>query len=67
MEEEGGDDSEMIDAMDGWDSDQDDSATGATSQNPSAGTDDSGTGSDNAIGKKKTGLGGEEKKGVDGS
>ena len=24
MEEEGGDDSEMIDAMDGWDSDQDD-------------------------------------------
>jgi hypothetical protein len=23
MEEEGGDDSEMIDAMDGWDSDQD--------------------------------------------
>lgn len=28
MEEEGGDDSEMIDAMDGWDSDQDDSVTG---------------------------------------
>jgi len=26
MEEEGGDDSEMIDAMDGWDSDQDDGA-----------------------------------------
>lgn len=24
MEEEGGDDSEMIDAMEGWDSDQDD-------------------------------------------
>lgn len=29
MEEEGGDDSEMIDAMEGWDSDQDD-ATSAT-------------------------------------
>lgn len=31
MEEEGGDDSEMIDAMDGWDSDQDDTSanTGA--------------------------------------
>ena len=27
MEEEGGDDSEMIDAMDGWDSDQDDGTT----------------------------------------
>jgi hypothetical protein len=31
MEEEGGDDSEMIDAMDGWDSDQDD-----TTANPGA-------------------------------
>jgi hypothetical protein len=30
MEEEGGDDSEMIDAMDGWDSDQDDGNTAAT-------------------------------------
>jgi len=29
MEEEGGDDSEMIDAMDGWDSDQDDGNTTA--------------------------------------
>ena len=31
MEEEGGDDSEMIDAMDGWDSEDDNSATGADS------------------------------------
>lgn len=30
MEEEGGDDSEMIDAMDGWDSDQDDTGTGGS-------------------------------------
>ena len=33
MEEEGGDDSEMIDAMDGWDS-EDDSNTGASTANP---------------------------------
>lgn len=32
MEEEGGDDSEMIDAMDGWDS-EDDSNTGASTTN----------------------------------
>ena len=31
MEEEGGDDSEMIDAMEGWDSDQDE--TQATDDN----------------------------------
>ena len=29
MEEEGGDDSEMIDAMDGWDSEDDSTAAGA--------------------------------------
>lgn len=29
MEEEGGDDSEMIDAMDGWDSEDDSTATQA--------------------------------------
>lgn len=31
MEEEGGDDSEMIDAMDGWDSEDDTTAQGADS------------------------------------
>ena len=42
MEEEGGDDSEMIDAMDGWDSDQDgdnagsgnDTASGTAGEEP---------------------------------
>lgn len=47
MEEEGGDDSEMIDAMDGWDSEDDVTTTGgASANNPAGGTDDSG--SDNA-------------------
>lgn len=36
MEEEGGDDSEMIDAMDGWDSGEDDGAT-TGAETPSGG------------------------------
>ena len=36
MEEEGGDDSEMIDAMDGWDS-EDDSQAQASDPNSTAG------------------------------
>ena len=35
MEEEGGDDSEMIDAMDGWDSDQDETAATNTNSKSS--------------------------------
>ena len=59
MEEEGGDDSEMIDAMDGWDS-EDDTNAGTGTATP--GGEDSGTGSDGA-GKKK----GDDKKGADAS
>lgn len=38
MEEEGGDDSEMIDAMDGWDSDQDDAQTSENKSGTTTGT-----------------------------
>ena len=38
MEEEGGDDSEMIDAMDGWDSEDDGSAAQAPDSTAAAST-----------------------------
>ena len=67
MEEEGGDDSEMIDAMDGWDSEDDIAAAGTErgTSNPTHGTDDSGSGGSDNSKKKKTSD--EEKKGVDAS
>ena len=52
MEEEGGDDSEMIDAMDGWDSDQDDSNAAGSQANANGNKDDQGSGSDDS--KKKS-------------
>jgi len=47
MEEEGGDDSEMIDAMDGWDSEDDSTAQGADSS--ATGTNATGAAGDNAV------------------
>lgn len=38
MEEEGGDDSEMIDAMDGWDSEDDSTTQGADAAESKAAT-----------------------------
>ena len=49
MEEEGGDDSEMIDAMDGWDSDQDD--TQATNEKSPSVTGTAGVGAGGGTGK----------------
>lgn len=50
MEEEGGDDSEMIDAMDGWDSEDDSNAQ--TSDSANTGEQKTGAAAGEAEGKK---------------
>lgn len=50
MEEEGGDDSEMIDAMDGWDSDQDDTSANTGAVEGKAGSSTAVTGDGSATG-----------------
>lgn len=52
MEEEGGDDSEMIDAMDGWDSDQDDGNTAASGNTNGGSASDAGSSAQAAAGGK---------------
>ena len=57
MEEEGGDDSEMIDAMDGWDSEDDSTATQAadsTSNTNTAATTEESKATEWAICQKET-------------
>ena len=44
MEEEGGDDSEMIDAMDGWDSEDDSTTQAAEASNNGAAASTAGAG-----------------------
>jgi len=46
MEEEGGDDSEMIDAMDGWDSEDDGASAQAADSTTSASTTAAAAGAD---------------------
>ena len=59
MEEEGGDDSEMIDAMEGWDSDQDDGASTSNTGNA--------TNSEAAVGGAQNSAKGSGSAGVDGA
>lgn len=55
MEEEGGDDSEMIDAMDGWDSDQDDTTANPAAAEGKAGSSTAASGDGKAAGSGSAG------------